>query len=455
LPDLWKRFLLLLTILASALFLIRIAFAFVEPSYSFVDDDTYVSAAIHLLLGHQCAPVVDNVCNYEHPPLSKLLTALGFEIFGRTQVIGAEVGLGVNQLGGRFFNILMATLLVPLTYLIVKKMSGNLKMAFLAGLFVLVDPLAFTLSLTAGLDIAMVFFGMLALIPYVYGLRLGKLNSFLITGFVFGLSLLSKETAVFIIGAFVSYVLILGEGPWKSRLLGSAEVLFGAAVVFIVGLQLFDSIFTTFPSFISHLEAMVQYHLNASPVQINFLTEHSNCTLYPGLCPNNKSLVPHFLYSGLPLGIVQNTCTACWAGTNPLDWFTYFPPVSFPTALVLAPNYPLVWMSFVWVPLGAVRVARRKFDSDLKPVALAGSILVWNLASDIWLYLDVNRVVFEWYLLPVVPAFAIGGAYLLTRPSTPRWVLYLGAAAVVIVGILLSPVVYHILYPQPQYCNDC
>jgi hypothetical protein len=264
-----------------------------------------------------------------------------------------------------------------------------------------------------------------------------------------------QRVNVFVIGAFLSYVLLFGDGSRKSRLIASAEVLLGAACVSIVGLQLFDSIFTAFPSFVGHLQAMLTYHLDVSSTQITFLTQHSNCTIYPGLCPSDKSLVPHFLYSGLPLGIVQSSCTACWAGTNPLDWLTYVPPVSFPTALILAPNYPLVWMSFVWVPLGAARLAKRRPDPDLKPLALAGFIFAWNLVSNLWLFSDVNRAVFEWYLLPAVPAFAIGGAYLLTRPGTPKWVVYLAAGAVIMVGILLSPVVYHILYPQPQHCPDC
>jgi hypothetical protein len=370
-------------------------------------------------------------------------------------VVGSLVGIGINQLGGRIFQIIMASFMAPITYLIVNRMSGNWRMAFLAGLFVLVDPLLFSLSLTAGIDIAMVFFAELALLPYVYESHLGRVNSFFLTGFVLGLSLLSKETALFIIFAIISYNLVFGNGKSRAKLLSSAQIAAGAAVVFIVGLQLYDSFLTPFPTFLNQLQVMTSFHLGVSANQLTYLAGGSNCSLYTGLCPTDKFLVPHFLYSSLPVAFVQYAaCGSCWAGTNPFDWLTYVPPVAFPTALVLAVNYPLVWMTFIWAPLGAYKRLKGRIDQDLKPVLLSLSIFLWNLASNLAIFSALDRAVFEWYILPVVPAFAIGAAYLLTRPRTPRWLLYLGTALVIGVGLLLSPFVYHILYPQPQYSSS-
>ena len=168
-----KNAIVLVTLFALAIFLLHVYTAFVQSDYSFVDDITYVNSAIRIVLGKQCAPLPDNICNYEHPPLAKLLMALGFEIFGRTQVIGKLVGLGFNQLGGRFFQIAMNSLSAPVLYLIVKKISGNYKMALLASVFLLIDPLYYTLSSTASLDNAMVFFAILALLPLAYVHELG------------------------------------------------------------------------------------------------------------------------------------------------------------------------------------------------------------------------------------------------------------------------------------------
>ena len=98
-----KNAIIFVTFLGLVFFLLHVYIAFVQTDYSFVDDKTYVSAAIHLVLGIKCSPIPDNICNYEHPPLAKLLMAAGFEVFGRTQVIGQLVGYGINQLGGVSF----------------------------------------------------------------------------------------------------------------------------------------------------------------------------------------------------------------------------------------------------------------------------------------------------------------------------------------------------------------
>src|SRR5208283_3283626 len=145
---------------------LHIYFAFLQPFYSFVDDLTYISAAFRMIEHFQCPPVAGNVCNYEHPPLSKLLMALGFEIFGKYSTVGSAAGTTANQFGGRFFQMLMGSFSAPVVYLIVSKVTGNWKTSFLAAVFMLVDPLYFTLASTAILDDAMAFFALLAILTY-------------------------------------------------------------------------------------------------------------------------------------------------------------------------------------------------------------------------------------------------------------------------------------------------
>ena len=112
-------------------------------------------------------------------------------------------------------------------------------------------------------------------------------------------------------------------------------------------------------------------------------------------------------------------------------------------------------MSFVWVPVALVASLKRNVTAGARPRVLAASMLCWNIGSSLWLYSSLGRAVFEWYLLPAVPAFAIGGAYILTMPRIPTWVSYALLAALLATGLLLSPMVYHLLYPQPQYCTYC
>ena len=443
--------------LSGVLFALHVWIASVQANYAYVDDITYLTAAVHMLDGTTCALVPGNGCNFEHPPLTKMFMALGFEVFGRVATFGSQVDVGANQFGGRFFQMLMDALAAPIMYLVVDKMSGgNWKMAFLAAAFILVDPLFFTLSSTAILDTPMVFFGIVALLPYAYGDRVGRFNGYLLTGAALGLSLLAKESAVFIIVAILSFELLVADGPWRKRLLSSAEIVVGIVIVFCVGLEVFDAAFTTFPSFLSQLELMVNFHFGAGPGQITYLAEAGDCNLYTALCPTDRSLLPHFLYGDLPLGpIISNNCFECWAAQNPLDWLTYFPPVVLPQALVTAPNYALVWLSFVWVPLAAWKFRVIRATQEGKVLLMGLSIFGWNVVSNLYIYSVVNRPVFEWYFLPAVPGLAMGGAYLLTRPGIPKWARYGLVAAVVIVGVLLSPGLYEALYPQPQTCVWC
>ena len=238
-----KNALLIVILLAFALFVLHIYMAFVQPDYSFVDDTTYVSAAIRILLGKQCALVAENACNYEHPPLAKLLMALGFAIFGRTQVVGPLVGVGINQLGGRFFQMLMNFLASPILYLVVKKISGNWKMAFVASILLALDPLYYSLSLTTELDNAMLFFGLASLVPLAYLAEIGRLKGLFVVGALLGLSVLSKENGIFILLAVLSYVIFVGLERLKIRILSCILITAAAGGVFILGLQLFDRLF--------------------------------------------------------------------------------------------------------------------------------------------------------------------------------------------------------------------
>ena len=66
---------------------------------------------------------------------------------------------------------------------------------------------------------------------------------------MFGLSLLSEESAIFVIFAILTYLLLAGSGNLRAKLWSCVEAMAAAAIVFAVGLELFDVFFTSFPSF--------------------------------------------------------------------------------------------------------------------------------------------------------------------------------------------------------------
>jgi 4-amino-4-deoxy-L-arabinose transferase-like glycosyltransferase len=456
LAELHEKVFAVVGVAAVIAFLVHIYVAFLQPEYSFVDDQTYLGAAVDIIRGIRCPPVAGTVCNYEHPPLSKLLMAVGFDIFGRTQIIGSGKGAAANQIGPRFFQMMMQSFSAPLLYVVINKMTGNWKMAFLSAIFLLVDPLYFTISSSALLDGPMLFFSLAALLPYVYAAKLGKTKAYALTGALFGLSLLSKETAVFFVGAFFCYGLVAGEGTLRSRLWMDAQVAIFGALVFLVGLQLYDTALTPFPTAFAQLEMMATFHFGAGAGQLAYLSGVSSCSNIPGLCPSNRSLEPHFLYTAIPLTpVMAPNCVACWTSTNPLDWLTYFPPVIFPQNLVLAPNYALVWLAFAWVPLSVWKFPTLRATGEGRAAILALFIFGWNVLSNIYLFEGVGRAAFEWYMLPAVPGLAIGAAFLLTRPRVPKLLVFAVAGAVILVGLLLNPATFQLMSPQSQVCLSC
>ncbi|MBO3662134.1 dolichyl-phosphate-mannose--protein mannosyltransferase [Microbacterium stercoris] len=86
-----------------------------------------------------------------HPPLGKWLIALGLALFG------AE-----NAFGWRFSAALFGTLLVPLVYLITRRLSGSIGVALIAGGLLAIDGLAVALSRVSLLDGFLTFFIVLA-----------------------------------------------------------------------------------------------------------------------------------------------------------------------------------------------------------------------------------------------------------------------------------------------------
>jgi hypothetical protein len=77
---------------------------------------------------------------------------------------------------------------------------------------------------------------------------------------------------------------------------------------------------------------------------------------------------------------------------------------------------------------------------------LALLVFLWNLGSNLWLFEGLGRAVFEWYFLPAVPALAMGGAYLVTRPSLPMRLAYALVGSVLLVAALLSPLSFAVLF---------
>jgi predicted membrane-bound dolichyl-phosphate-mannose-protein mannosyltransferase len=372
-----------------------------------MDEVFYVPAAQTLLQGNQCAPYADN-CNMEHPFLAKALIASGTAIFGS------------NDFGWRFFNALLGSLCIPLLFGLVYILSGNRRLSYISSFLFSMDTMFFAHSSVALIDVPAIFFTLLAFVVYFWKGRFWVFDNVFASGIILGLALLSKETAVFAVGALFTYQLIFAEGSFRHVALEASKLALAAALVFLIGLQSYDILFAAakVPTFIQHIEFIFSY---------------------------GGSLVG----GGWKDAVLGRYVT-------PLDWLVYYAPVSYLVTTVTVTitggttaqafsyigvgfygvnNVIVLWLVFAWVPMVVYRLLKKRPEGEprSRDEQTMLVMLVWFAWSylpyiALWIY---GRVTYPFYILPAVPALATGAGYFVTRDWFPKHLIWFYLTAVV------------------------
>jgi hypothetical protein len=299
-----------------------------------MDELYYVPAATTIIDGIHCAPQVEG-CNMEHPPLAKALIAVGIAALGNG---------GTSLEWGRLLPIILGTACIPLVFAIAWKFSKNKKVAYYSSLFLALDTMFFVHSSISVTDIPMIFFGLAAIVAYLYEVRISFLDKYYVAGALMGLGILSKETAVFLVATLVTFHLLRDKESLRARLYYSLKLIVVSFLVFATGLQLYDSLLTggQVPTFLNQMEYIISY---------------------------GSSLVCHpsgFNCPGAFLNVSGNPSTAI----TPLSWLVYYVPTTYfksnitvctgsscPTYVNLAyygvTNMIETWSTFVWAPFAA------------------------------------------------------------------------------------------------------
>lgn len=419
-----------------------------------MDEVFYVPEAIGVLSGQHCATTISN-CHMEHPYLVPALIAGGMAVFGTYTAVG-----------WRIMPVLLGTFSIPLLFGIAWKVSGDKRVAYISTLLLSFDVMFFSQSSGALLDDPEVFFGLAAFFAYVAGLRVWKLDKYIIAGIFLGVAGLAKETAVFIALAFLTYVLIFGEGSRGSRVYSVFKVALVLALVFAAGLQAYDSTLGSpaMPTFVQHVGYVLSY---GSSLKADKLACQPT-TGYWCKFPNDPG--------GAPI--------------LPFDWVLYYSPVAyFATSVSVCPNtvngvcqggqYSYVslayygvtnlietWTVFVWVPLTALAVFRhfRRPQPRLEQFGFAESgtvgpsapgipkfaglaliMFLWTYVPYIFIFLT-ERVTYPFYFIPAIPAVAMGASYWLTRDWFPRRLMY--------VYLIMAFVFFFVYFPAKGFLPD-
>ena len=369
------------------------------PTPGLVFDETYYVNAARVILGlpvtsHyvDSAPGFDP--NTEHPALGKLIIAGSMLLFGDT------------GLAWRLPSVIAGMIALLAVYLIARETVRSRWLPVLVTAIVAFDNLTLVHGRIGTLD-------MLVLAPMLVGSWLALRKRWILAGVAMGIALLIKITALYGIGAVGLYVL-LTEGPnwWRARRLprlGDLRGPLGFVVItfsiMLLGLTLLDARFSQFPSPVDHIARIVTYGANL------------RAPLTVGICPEADSRPWQWLFNECQITYFRTDTTVTAGG----EVVKKFATIEFRGALnpLLASAIPLAALFTAWF-------AWRTRDR------LALWAVSWTLANYVpYLLLAVftPRIMYIYYTLPLVPAFAVGTAFLLTRAGLPRAVrlAYLGA----------------------------
>ena len=421
-----------------------------------MDEVYYVPASQHLLAGDQCqvgAPSGTGAyCNPEHPPLTKAMMAAGMAILGE-----------YDAAGWRLMPAVLGSFCIPLLFGTAWEVSGDKKLAYLSAVFLSLDVMFFSQSSAGVLDIPPVFFGLLAFFVYFKGVRWWKLDKYVVAGALMGLAGLAKETAVFAVAALATFILLFEEGERLRRAYHALKVVLVVGLVFAAGMQAFDSTLASsaFPTFVSQVDYIFSY---------------------------GSSLVAHQL-------ACQPT-TGYWcmfandpggAPILPVDWLLYYSPVAYYLVTVTVnpgnltyvsvgyygiTNLLITWATFVWIPLLAYALylehRRRRSPPEAAGVGapdpapseppppvpsgprgdgLSGegrlaaftlTLFGWSYVPYLFLALD-GRVTYPFYIIPAIPAMAMGTAFWVSRKWFPKWLAVVYVAMVFVFFLVYFP----------------
>jgi dolichyl-phosphate-mannose-protein mannosyltransferase len=362
------------------------------PRGSHIFDEAYYINAARAILGWAIAPGAhydDSPAgldpNTEHPPLGKLLIALSMWVFGDQGIAWRIPSLiaGMTALGALF--------------LIVRAAGETAWLAILAVGLVAFDNLTFVHGRIGTLD-------MLVLAPMLVGAWLALRDRWALAGLAMGIALLVKLTALYGVLALLLMIGLKLFEEWRARgtiaprsLRPAATMLLTFGVVAFAGLWVLDSQFTSFASPIDHYRRMFEYGANLrGPV------------VQSGTCPGADSAPTQWLFNQCQITYVKVDVTVR-AGEEVIS--------TIPSIDVRGAMNPLLVAAIPFAILFAGWYAWRTNN------LLARWAVVWAAANYLpYLVLEVftQRVMYIYYMLPVVPALGVATAILLRRGGLPR-----------------------------------
>jgi len=353
------------------------------------DESFYVPAARQLL-----ATGVDP--NLQHPPLAKFILAASLFLFGD------------SALSWRIFPVLFGLAGAAFFYFLALELTRSKKIALLSAVLLAFDPLDVVLSRTAMLDIFMLAF-------MLGGAYFALKKRLLWSGFLFGLGIASKWPAFFGLVAVAAFLgLRRKAGPRDIACLGAVAAL-------------------------SYVLVCAPFIIQQGPVQWVSSQAYNI----------GKA-------SGLPVANTQVSAAWQWLVLQRPVWFTWDRPDFSPPA-------DLLWLTSIlggkpalgivafgnplfWVP-GLLALAWLLFNKSRKLSGVRLFSVLWFACTFVPFLLLPRTNMFIYYMLPVLPAYALALSQFLEAKKLANWYLLLLAASLA----LFLPLMVGLPAPESYY----
>ena len=373
------------------------------PSNGLIFDEAYYVNAARVILGvpagtHYGDAVAGFDPNTEHPALGKLIIA------------GSIAVLGDNALAWRLPSLVFGLVALYAIYLIARDTTRSRWLPIAVTGLVSFDNLMLVHGRIGTLDI-------LVLAPMLVGSWLALRHRWILAGVAMGIALLIKITAIYAVGAVLLYWLLTdGLRWWEARRRPVMEDVRGAIGFIVItlsimlgGLTILDARLSQFPSPVDHIARIITYGANLkAPITV-------------GHCPEIDSKPWQWPFNDCQINYYRTDVTV---RTND-EVTAKYPKIEFRGALnpLLASAIPLAALFTAWYGW--------KTRNRLALWALAWGAA--NYLPYVLLALLTPRIMYIYYVLPLIPAVAVGVALLLTRAGLPRFVRW-GYLALYLVG---------------------
>ena len=366
------------------------------PTYmgeTFFDEIYYVKSAEHYL--HFQVPY-----EWTHPPLGKLIIAFGISVFG------------FNPFGWRIMGVIAATLMIPLIYLLGKKLFGTWIGGFASAFLLAFDFMHFTMARMATVDTYVVLFSLASQIFFLIYLK-----DVLKNGWNVSVQPLVLALLFFALGFSTKWVVLYGFAA-QLALLGALRL----KEVAKLKKGLMDKIYVfTDPPF----SIVIGFLLVA--VLVYFL-------LYIPDMLAGRSVIDVLGLQGAmynyhsKLNATHAFSSSWWnwpVMLKPLWLYVSALPNNFTSTIVLLGNPAVWWVGFaciIGILVTAIAKLVRSTGERLSKVGLP-AIFILAFFFFQWVpYMLISRITFIYHFYVNVPFLCLGGAYFISKYWGSKWI---------------------------------